>query len=445
MTRPRSRSAGAALAESPAPAGGGSSEAQPPRTLPVVVLAAIAATIAAGLILDANGVVLGVPLPPFVGGFGVKAHPLLALSAALFAVAVALAPRLLGLPAGAFAAAAFGLTLVLRLALGAGREGIGAWTEVFDLERSFEAKNEYLPALRALVHGPHFLLDHFAELVPALPVHAAGHPPGLLLTLDALGISTPAGMAALCILGGAAAAPLTFATGRHVIGEGPARMAALLAAFSPVMLLFGATSADALFASIGLLAAWPLAARRRLLGPAALAAVSFFSWALLAIGAWAALLALRRDGMRAAAALAAACAAALGTFYALLWLVGGFDPVGTFEATERVYRLGVASIRPYAYWLFGSPAAFLFVLGLPLTYLALRGAHSDAGLAILAVLLVAAVAGFTKAETERIWLPFAPLLCLAAATALPLGLLRPVLGGLAAQALLTELLWDTVW
>jgi hypothetical protein len=423
--------------------------------MPIVALVAMALTIAAGLILDANGVVLGVPLPPFVGGFGVKADPLLVLSVVVFAAAVAVAPRLLDLRARSFLLATFALTLALRLVLAAGREGIGAWTEVFDLDRSFEAKNEYLPGLRALVHGAHFFLDHFAQLVPALPVHAAGHPPGLLLTLHALGISTPAGMAALCILGGAAAIPLTYAAGRAVIGEERARVAALLAAFSPAMLLFGATSADALFATLGLLAAWPLAVagtpraqpglRPLLIGAVALAVVSFFAWSLLAVGAWAVLLAWRRAGRAGALILAAVCGAALLAFHVLLHLATGFDPIGTFEATERVYRLGVASVRPYAYWLFGSPAAFLFVLGLPIAFLALRGARSDAAVAILGVLLVAAVAGFTKAETERIWLPFAPLLCLAAATVLPRRLLGPVLGALALQALLTELLWDTVW
>jgi hypothetical protein len=408
-------------------------------------MAAMAATIATGLILDARGTVLGVPLPPFVGGFGVKADPLLALSVVLFAVAVAVAPRLLALRARWFVAGSLLLTLVLRLALAAGREGTGAWTEVFDLERSFEAKNEYLPALGALSYGPGFFLDHFAELVPSLPVHAAGHPPGLLLTLDLLGISTPAGMAALCIAVGALAVPLTYAVGRAVVGEERARVATLLMAFSPVVLLFGVTSADALFVTPGLLAAWPLARNRRLLGAVALAVASFFAWSLLAVGAWAALLTWRREGWRAAFSLAAVCGVVLLAFYALLHLATGFDPIGTFQATESVYRLGVASIRPYAYWLFGSPTAFLFVLGLPITYLAVRGARSDAGVAILAVVLVAAVAGFTKAETERIWLLFAPFLCLAAATVLPRRWLGPVLAALALQALVTELVWDTVW
>ena len=61
------------------------------------------------------------------------------------------------------------------------------------------------------------------------------------------------------------------------------------------------------------------------------------------------------------------------------------------------------------------------------------------------MIAIAAVAGFTKAEVERIWLFFAPLVCLAAASALAARRLRPVLGLLAVQALAWELLLNTVW
>jgi hypothetical protein len=63
--------------------------------------------------------------------------------------------------------------------------------------------------------------------------------------------------------------------------------------------------------------------------------------------------------------------------------------------------------------------------------------------AIFTVIAVAAVVGFTKAETERIWLFLAPFVCLAAAA--ERAPLRPLLAALAAQALLYELAFDTVW
>ena len=191
-------------------AGAGAGAPRITRALPWVAAAAAVATVVVGLyVRRATDTPLGTPYPPFVGGWLPAAHPLLAVSVACFAAAVVLAPRLLAprVPPWAFALAALGLTLVLRLALAAGRTGTEAWGAVFDPARSFEANNEYLPALGALDYGPRFFLDRFAELVPSLPVHAAGHPPGLLLTLHALGIDSPAGMAALCIGAGALSAP----------------------------------------------------------------------------------------------------------------------------------------------------------------------------------------------------------------------------------------------
>jgi methylthioxylose transferase len=408
-----------------------------------------AATVAVGLyVRRATDTPLGVPYPPALGTWQPEADPLLVVTLACFAAAVLLAPRLLAIGAWAFAAAALGLTLVLRLALAAGAGGTGRWSAVFDPERSFEAKHEYLAALGALDYGPGFFLDRFAELVPSLPVHAAGHPPGLLLTLHYLGIDSAGGMAALCIGVGALSGPLAYGLGRQVLDERGARIAALLLALAPGALLFGATSADAVFLTLGLLAAWPLAARSwvaRAAGALVLAAASFFAWSLLAVGAWAAIVALRREGWRTALALSALCGAVLVAFYALLHAGTGFDPIGTIRATEDVYRAGIATLRPYWYWLFGSPVAFLLVLGLPISHLALRALTTGRtlALAIATVIAVAAVAGLTKAETERIWLFLAPFVCLAAAEEHVA--LRPVLAALAVQAVAYELLFDTVW
>ena len=60
-------------------------------------------------------------------------------------------------------------------------------------------------------------------------------------------------------------------------------------------------------------------------------------------------------------------------------------------------------------------------------------------------ILVTVVVGYTKAETERIWIFFVPMACLAAARALPERHLRPVLIALAAQALVIEVLFRTMW
>jgi hypothetical protein len=398
----------------------------------------------AGAAVALATIAVGWPHDPFIGHWRPQADPLLVLSVACFAAAAAFGPRLLSVRSWVFGVAAFAITLVLRLVLAAGGAGTEQWSVMFD-PRGFEGPNEYLPALGALDFGAGFFVDRFAELVPSLPVHAAGHPPGLLLTLHALGIDSPGGMAALCIGVGSLGAPLTYLVGRQVLDEPRARVAALLLALAPGALLYGATSADAVYLTAGLLAAWPLAAGRRLAGAVALAAASFFAWSLLAVGAWAALVTWRRNGWRAGLALSALCGVALVAFYALLYAATGFDPIGTLRSTEEVYRAGIASMRPYSFWLFGSPVAFLVVLGLPISWFALRAlARGDRlAVAIFAVIAIAAIGGFTKAETERIWLFLAPFVCLAAATErVPL---RPVLAMLAAQAVLYELAFETVW
>jgi len=426
------------------------------RWLPHAAFALGAVTIAVGLIVRRfTDTPIGAPWPPSLGNPDFGVDPLLAVSLAAFAAAVALAPRLLDerLRPGAVAAILLGGTLVLRLALAAGRGGTAAWDRVFDPARSFEAANEYLPALPALRRlGPGFFLDRFAELVPSFPVHVAGHPPGLPLVMGALGLDTPARLAAFCIAVGAMSAPLTYALGRELLDEPGARIAGLLMAMAPQALMFGVTTADAVYCTLGLLAAWPLARpsrRARVVGAVTLAVASLFAWSLLAVGAWAAVLAWRRHGLRSALELSVICGVVLVALHGAVSAFTGFDPIGTVRATEEVYRLGVASVRPYWYWLFGSPVGFLLVLGLPIAWLALRelARGTPEAVAIFSVLGVAAVVGFTKAETERIWLFFAPLVCLAAARALARrpDLVLPVAAALAAQALLHEALSDTVW
>jgi methylthioxylose transferase len=427
--------------------------AAPPRPRDVVsqiVIFGAAATVAAGLLIRHLHGGLGTASPPFVMVWGPRLHPLAVVAVAAAAFAVPLAARLVlvARPA-AFVAGVLALALALGLGLNLARAGTHGWDAVFDLRRggSFEAANEYLPGLPALSYGTRFYLDRFAELVPALPVNVAGHPPGPLLVVHALGITTAAGAATLCIGAGALGAPLTYALGRALGDERDARVAAVLFACSPLTLLFGVTSFDYLFATCGLAAACLLARDRRAAGAIVLAFASLMSWALLAVGAWAAVLAWRRRGARAAAGVAAACAAAWLALNGALAAAYGYDPIGTLRATEAVYRHGVASVRPHAFWLFGSPVAWGVMLGAPIAAGALRAlARGDAAaVALAAVLAVAAAAGFTKAETERIWLFLVPLACVAAAPILGRAHLRVVVAALVAQALVVEVLFDTIW
>lgn len=421
---------------------------------PTHLLGAFAAvTVLTGLVVIALGGDLGTATPPFLSVWAPRVNVLAVVSVLALATAVLAGPRLLSAPhsGAAFATAVFGAALGLGVAVNLARHGVNDLDAVFvrPPQGSFEASNEYLPGLRAFKYGTGFTLDRFAELVSSEPVNVAGHPPGLILTLHALGIDSGAGLAALCIGVGALTAPLTYALGRELRDERTGRLAALLFALSPSVLLFGTTSADFLYAALGTAAAALLVHRgrkRRLAGAAALAVAAFFSWALLAVGAWSAVVVWRREGAGAAARLAFACAIAVLAANGALALATGYDPIGALSATSGVYRAGIASTRPYAFWLFGAPVAWALAMGVPIAARAVRALarREPEAIALAVVIAVAAVLGFTKGETERIWLFFVPLACVSAA-ALPSRRVRLLLGALAAQALVVELLFDNIW
>ena len=219
-----------------------------------------------------------------------------------------------------------------------------------------------------------------------------------------------------------------------VDAEHRGRVAATFAAFSPCVLIYGFTSVDFVFAAMAAAVAWLLVSRRGrvvALGCVAAGVAAFFSWVLLAIPAWAVVVAYARDGR--GSALRLAIGAAAGVLAVTLLLVA-------------IWGKGAAAHRPYAFWLFGSPAAWLTLLGPPIVWLGLRslqrGEPAAVGVAVIVVL--SALAGFTKAETERIWLPFVPLAC-AAAAATPITRLRPWLVAMALTAVVIKVLFGTTW
>lgn len=409
-------------------------------------------TVVGGLIAHQLGRPLGTALPPFFASWESRfAWPAIPVTA-LFATSAAAAPKLLSpkLRPVLFGAATFALSLGLMLSLALARGGgAAAWHAVFGAAP--EASNEYLPALPALHSlGLGTFLDRFAEIAPTLPIHPSAHPPGLLVLIDLLGIRSAAQLATLTIGSAALAAPVVYVLGRSLLEEQRARIASLLFVFSPAALIYGATSVDALYALLGTVAAAALVARRsavRLLGSLLLAFACFFSYALLAVGAWAAAVVWGREGLRRAVLLASLCGVALISSYGALFAATGFDPVGALRSAHDAYTNGIANARPYGFWLFGSPSAFLAALGLPTAWYGLRalGGRDPAALALALVVVSASVLGFTKGETERIWLFMVPFACLAAARILPARRLTPVLGLLAAQALAVELLFGTVW
>ncbi|MFN8111591.1 MAG: hypothetical protein U0R51_00175 [Solirubrobacterales bacterium] len=409
-------------------------------------------TVAVGLAVHAGGGGLGTPLPPFFATWDPHVDTYALIGLPVVAISLLAAVPLLAGRGGtlAFVGGVFAIALAARLGLSLARDGADGWYAVFGSDP--EAANEYLPVLPAIDSlGLHAFLDRFAELSPTLPIHPSAHPPGLLVLLEATGIDSPRAFAALVIAIGAAAAPLTWLLARRLgMADGRARAAAMLIAFSPAALLYGVLSTDAVFATLGLVAASLLVGSGLgswIAGALAFAFASFFSWALLAIGAFAAVVRLLRGGIRSAVGMALVAGVVLVGFYLALYALTGFDPIGSVRAAGDAYSLGIANARPYLFWLFGSPVAFAVALGIPTAWYAARalGTGDPAAVGLAAIVLVSVLIGLTKAETERIWLFMGPLAAVAAATLVPLRWAPAICAFLVAQALLTQILLDTVW
>lgn len=435
------------------------------RAAPGAVVGVVALTITAGLINHfRRGYELGTPLPPFLMSWTPDLQwPASAAVVVAVGCAGAAPWAIARIRSGAtFAALGYAVTLAVGLSIGAARLGTAGWSHVFSVGAggSFEAKFEYLPALPALQRGVAYYVRHFATLLPGLPTHTKGNPPGPLVAMHLLGLTTPGRLAAGCMIVGSLVTPLTYALGRSlgatsgadgvpVDAERRGRIAATFAAFSPCVLIYGFTSVDFVFAALAAAVAWPLVCRRGrvvALGCVAAGIAVFFSWVLLAIPAWAVVVAYVRGGRGPALRLALGAAAGIIAVTLLLAAVWGYDPIAILRAVHHAYGKGAAAHRPYVFWLLGSPAAWITLLGPPIVWLALRSLQrgEPSAVAIAVIVVVSAVAGFTKAETERIWLPYVPLACVAAA-ATPIRRLGPWLVAMAIFAVVVEVLFGTTW
>ena len=92
-----------------------------------------------------------------------------------------------------FAFLAYLATVALGLAVNAARRGPSGWSHVFELNGtgSFEASREYLPALADLRGGVAHYVRDFPQLLRGLPTHTKGNPPGPLVAMHLLAITTP--------------------------------------------------------------------------------------------------------------------------------------------------------------------------------------------------------------------------------------------------------------
>ncbi|PZG20049.1 hypothetical protein C1I95_10450 [Micromonospora craterilacus] len=311
--------------------------------------------------------------------------------------------------------------------------------------------------------------------------HTAGHPPGALLIfvwLDRIGLGGGTAAALACVLVGASVAVWVPLTLWRLNAPAAARAVLPYLVLLPGAVWVGA-SGDGIFAGV-VAAGLALLAARRLAGVLAggllLGYALFLSYGFVLVAPLAlAVLTLRRQ-RRLAALLVGAAGVAVVT--ATFSLAGFHWWEGYARVVDRYYQ-GWAAERPYGYWVWANLAALLLSAG-PVLGPALRRAliaarsgwhtpmaprpdggppRSPVGRLVQrihglapAVLLPAAAAlavvaadlsGMSKAEVERIWLPFTVWLLVATAH-LPEPTRRWWLAGQAVTALAVNHLLFTV-
>jgi methylthioxylose transferase len=333
------------------------------------------------------------------------------------------------------------------------------------LTREIVNHNEYLLTARQ-VHDVHALLQGFIERIPvgvpgSWPTHVAGHPPGALLVfvgLVHLGLGGAFASALAVTLLGCTTPVAVLVTLRRLGAEDVARRVAPFLVLAPAA-IWVAVSADGVFAAV---AAWGLAAvavaatssRRAprlvwaLLGGVMLGCCLLLSYGLplLAPLVLAVLLVARRWSPLPAVALGAAVPV-------LAFAALGFRLWSAYPVLNDRYWAGIAAGRPAAYWFWGNLAALAISAGPALAAgigsLVATGRRSPQVVRVLVTaagvsVLLADASRMSKAEVERIWLPFVPWLLLATAC-LPERWRRPSLALQVAVALLVQHLVLTNW
>ena len=143
-----------------------------------------------------------------------------------------------------------------------------------------------------------------------------------------------------------------------------------------------------------------------------MAAVSvFLSYGIVLLASVPAVVAWRRGRVRVLGLACVPVAAAVGIAAA-----GGFWWFDGLAATREAYALSLARVRPVRLLLVANLAAVAVAVG-PAVWVGLArmrrgGAWLIAGGALVAIVL-ADLSGLSKAEVERIWLPFLPWLVVA--------------------------------
>jgi hypothetical protein len=382
--------------------------------------------------------------------FGLRTVVALVIGLAL----VVVLPRLArSLPWRALLATAFAgmWTWIMALALTDGSDG---------LARVFERRQEYVHDAQS-VGSIHTMLQTFIDRIPFDSpdnwyVHVAGHPPGALLYfvgLDRLGITDPFWIGAVCVTIASTAVVAVLITLRTLGSEPLARSAMPWIVLAPSAVWMG-VNGDAVFTAV---AAWGLAllaiaaVHRRVL-PAIgagllLGCCVYLSYGLVLLGILAITVLLVARSWRPLP-----WAAGGAGVVAALFTASGFAWWEAYPVLRERYFAGIASERAYSYWVWADVAAWTFTAGLvvwaafPAAVKAFRQRDVLAQLAAAALLTItiACVSGMSKAEVERIFLPFT-IWIVALPALLPERWHRPMLLSQVVLAVLAQTLLLTRW
>ncbi|HEX2284757.1 MAG TPA: hypothetical protein VHI10_08035 [Mycobacterium sp.] len=303
------------------------------------------------------------------------------------------------------------------------------------------APHEYLRQVPTVTDIPKAVRTFSDRILDSQPdswmTHVSGHPPGALLTfvwLDRIGLGGGAWAGLLCLLVGSSAAAAIVVAVRSLADEDMARRAMPFVAVAPTAIWI-AVSADGYFAGV---AAWgiallALAVRGMVRWPMLAAAGSglllgwgvFLNYGLVLMALPAVAVLVCASGWRAALrALVPVVVVALVVVVA--FVVAGFWWFDGYTLVQERYWQGIAKDRPFQYWSWANLASVVCAIGLGSVAGAARvfdiaAIRQRAGLhlvvlgALLAI-VCADLSMLSKAETERIWLPF--MIWLPAAAAL---------------------------
>jgi hypothetical protein len=144
----------------------------------------------------------------------------------------------------------------------------------------------------------------------------------------------------------------------------------------------------------------------------------YFTYGLVPLLATLGAVVLWRAGRQQLARLVMAALAG-ASVVVVAWTAAGFWWLDGLELSHHLYGVRAGNDRPYSYFLVADLVVFAVMLGPAGIAGLVRVRHSAAvglvGAALVAV-AVADLSGLSKAEVERIWLPFLPWVLLATAS-----------------------------